>query len=53
MENSSKGNLRDVIQVLVTEGRQPMDIYMRLKAVYGGYSYSHGAINIRKERLQI
>lgn len=51
-EYPSKDNLRALIQFLATKGRQPMEIYARMKAVYGDYSYSHwwiDAINFDKE----
>ena len=44
IENPSKDNLLAVIQFLAAEGRQPMEIYTRMKAVYGDYSYSHPAV---------
>ena len=44
IENPSKDNLHPVIQFLATEGRQPMEIYTRIKAVYGDYSYSHAGV---------
>ena len=43
-ENLSKDNLCAVIQFLAAEGRQPMKICTRMKAVYGDYSYSHTAM---------
>ena len=44
IQNPSKDNLRAVIQFLAAEECQPMEIYTRMKAVYGDYSYSHTAV---------
>lgn len=41
IENSSKGNLRAVVQFVADGEHQPMEIYMEIKAVYISYNHSH------------
>lgn len=44
IENSSKDSVCSVISLLVVEGRQPIEIYTRIKDVYGDYGlFSYGS----------